>query len=195
MAVHDGDLAARTTRAMTAYRLGDSQALALLVEELTPVLWHLARHQGLDATAAEDVVQTAWLRLVERHNAITDPGSVLKWLMTTTRREAWRVSRAALRDVPVDEPTDPPLDGPPPPDLGDALGEAELGGIVWRHVRTLSARCQELLKVIAFADRPDYAAVSVALGMPLGSIGPTRGRCLAKLRTLLETDPAWEVTA
>ena len=63
---------------------------------------------------------------------------------------------------------------------------------LWQHIARLPERCQALLRVIAFADRPDYAAVAKALGMPIGSIGPTRGRCLAKLRLQLANDPAWE---
>ena len=62
---------------------------------------------------------------------------------------------------------------------------------LWRSVSRLSERCQALLRIIAFVDRPDYGAVSEALGMPVGSIGPTRGRCLAKLRSLLTADPSW----
>ena len=65
-------------------------------------------------------------------------------------------------------------------------------GRLWQHIAQLSERCRALLRVIAFADRPDYAAVAEALGMPVGSIGPTRGRCLAKLRQQLANDPAWE---
>ena len=64
---------------------------------------------------------------------------------------------------------------------------------LWRHIEQLSDRCRTLLRVIAFADRPDYAELAKSLGMPQGSIGPTRGRCLAKLRVLLADDPAWEV--
>ena len=60
---------------------------------------------------------------------------------------------------------------------------------LWTTISRLPARCQELLRIIAFVPRPDYAAVAAALGMPVGSIGPTRGRCLAKLRALLATDP------
>ena len=63
---------------------------------------------------------------------------------------------------------------------------------LWHHIAQLPERCQALLRVIAFADRPDYAAVAEALGMPVGSIGPTRGRCLAKLRLQLANDTAWE---
>ena len=63
---------------------------------------------------------------------------------------------------------------------------------LWQHIAQLPERCQALLRVIAFSDRPDYAAVAKALGMPVGSIGPTRGRCLAKLRHLLANDTSWE---
>ena len=69
---------------------------------------------------------------------------------------------------------------------------AAAGSTLWRHVALLSDRCRALLRVIAFTDRPDYAELSRALGMPQGSIGPTRGRCLAKLRLTLAADPAWE---
>jgi DNA-directed RNA polymerase specialized sigma24 family protein len=62
---------------------------------------------------------------------------------------------------------------------------------LWEHIARLSERCQALLRVIAFADRPDYASVAESLGMPVGSIGPTRGRCLAKLREQLNNDPKW----
>ena len=63
------------------------------------------------------------------------------------------------------------------------------GAALWAAIGQLSRRCQELLRIIAFVPRPDYAAVAAALGMPVGSIGPTRGRCLAKLRALLAGDP------
>jgi DNA-directed RNA polymerase specialized sigma24 family protein len=56
---------------------------------------------------------------------------------------------------------------------------------LWQRVQELSPRCQRLLRIIAFDDRPDYAGIADELGMPIGSIGPTRGRCLAKLKALL----------
>ena len=180
-------LAVRAGAAFEAYRDGDRQRMDALVDLLTPVLWHTARGQGLDAASASDVVQTAWLRLVENADRISDPRAVLGWLVTTVRRESWRVVKAHGREVgeiPAEVVSDTP-------DPATTSVLAERDGALWKHFATLSPRCQALLRVIAFSDRPDYAAVSQALGMPVGSIGPTRGRCLAKLREALGTDPAW----
>jgi DNA-directed RNA polymerase specialized sigma24 family protein len=100
--------------------------------------------------------------------------------------------RAALKaELPVDgsamtEMTDTANSLPAPE---ESVLLAERHRDVWRAVRTLPRRCQELLRVVAFVNRPDYDEIAVALGMPRGSIGPTRGRCLAKLRTLLDTEP------
>lgn len=74
----------------------------------------------------------------------------------------------------------------------DAVLRTDEQRVLWRHVNELSERCRALLRVIAFAATPDYASVAATLGMPVGSIGPTRGRCLAKLRTALLSDPSWE---
>jgi RNA polymerase sigma factor (sigma-70 family) len=185
-------LADRAADAFAAYREGDRERMSELVDLLTPVLWHTARGQRLDQTTAEDVIQTAWIRLVERADAIAEPQAVLAWLITTVRREAWRVLKKSGRAIPTDEIPDGEVDGIPTP--LDPAAEAVLREdqrSLWRSVSRLSERCQALLRIIAFVDRPDYAAVSTALGMPVGSIGPTRGRCLAKLRSLLTADPNW----
>lgn len=192
---HTEGLAVRAASALTAYRLGDAAAMSRLVDEATPLLWHIARRQGLDRSTAEDVVQTAWLRLVEGADRIEEAGAVLKWLITTTKREAWRVAREARRAVPAEEFPEPASSTVGAEDLGDIIAGAERRHVVWQHFQHLSERCRELLTALSFSDRPDYGAVSVALGMPVGSIGPTRGRCLAKLRAFLEADPAWEVRA
>ena len=78
--------------------------------------------------------------------------------------------------------------GPTPEDVAES---DDLNRRLWTHVRALSPRCQTLLRVIAYSSRPDYATISAALGMPVGSIGPTRGRCLSTLRRALANDPAW----
>jgi RNA polymerase sigma factor (sigma-70 family) len=166
------------------WRAGDHAALDDLVRSLTPVLWHVVRSYGLPTEQAEDVVQTAWLTLVRRHESISDPQAVAAWLTTTARREAWRVSRTTSLAVPIDqEVLESRL-----PHSGDAASEvvtADEQNHLWNCVHELSPRCQRLLRIVAFDSRPDYAGIADELGMPIGSIGPTRGRCLAKLKTLL----------
>lgn len=185
-------LARRAGEAFAAYRSGDEDRMGDLVEMLTPILWHTARAMRLDRQTAEDVVQSVWLVLVRRADSIAEPLALLQWLLVTTRREAWRVSRAQARTRPED--FDAPGAAPEEPSatVEEEVLQADSRSILWRHIRQLPERCRTLLRVIAFADRPDYAEIGKALGMPQGSIGPTRGRCLAKLRLALSADPAWE---
>jgi RNA polymerase sigma factor (sigma-70 family) len=181
-------LATRAAAAFTAYRGGDIRAMDELVDLLTPVLWHTARAQQVSEAVAQDAVQTSWLRLVESSERIKDPQAVMGWLIVTVRREAWRVQKANGReDHDIDENLPDRL-----PDPESVALRREGHRVLWSHFDHLPPKCQALLRVIAFAERPDYAAVSEALKMPMGSIGPTRGRCLAKLRTALANDPTWE---
>lgn len=191
-----GSLAERAAEAFRQYRSGDPEAMSLLVDETAALLWHTARSQGLSSQQAEDVVQTTWLQLVTHAESLSDPRAVLKWLLTTTRREAWASVRRSRREETRDDLVDvaPELSSHDPgPD--DVVVRNQDQRVLWRHFTTLPERCQRLLRVVALAERPDYAQVAEALGMPVGSIGPTRGRCLAKLRAALTSDPAWEVTA
>jgi RNA polymerase sigma factor (sigma-70 family) len=190
--VHE-TLASRAALLFRAYRDGDERKIGDLVELVTPILWHTARAQRLDREAAEDVVQSSWLTLVRSADSIADPQAVLQWLIITTRREAWRVVKRSDRVEPHESVGDdiatPPVELPE-----EMVLQNDADGRLWQHVAQLSDKCRALLRVIAFADRPDYAAVARALAMPVGSIGPTRGRCLAKLRQQLETDPKWGLT-
>lgn len=180
-----GSLAGEAADAFRAYLDGDAGRMADLVRLLTPSLWGVARSCGLDHEVAEEVVQSGWVALVAHAEAVRDPQAVFAWLLTTVRREAWRVSRRCDHDELDTEPTST-LPGP------EAVVESnERSAVLWRHVRALSPRCQALLRVVAFTKTPDYAAISVALDMPVGSIGPTRGRCLAALRASLQRDPGW----
>jgi RNA polymerase sigma factor (sigma-70 family) len=184
-------LSSRAAALFSAYRAGDETKMAELVALLTPILWHTARAQRLDHGMAEDVVQTAWLALVQSADTVADPQAVLQWLIVSTRREAWRTLKRVDRVQPQEIEDDDVVTGPDdrPEDL---VVRDDADSRLWAHIQSLNERCRALLRVIAFADRPDYAAVAKALAMPVGSIGPTRGRCLAKLRQLLATDPAWE---
>jgi RNA polymerase sigma factor (sigma-70 family) len=189
-------LAEQVARAFAAYRDGDDEAMSGLVDATTALLWHTARAQGLTQTQAEDVVQTTWMSLVQHAAVIHDPRAVLKWLITTTRREAWASARKSrredVRDVLGDVMDDQPV-APNGPEELVVAGQDQR--VLWKHFATLNERCQQLLRVVALAERPDYSQVAEALGMPVGSIGPTRGRCLAKLKAALVADPAWEVVS
>ncbi|NUR07630.1 MAG: sigma-70 family RNA polymerase sigma factor [Nocardioidaceae bacterium] len=188
----------RAAQAFAGYLEGDRAELDRLVTLLTPLLWHTVRSQGVDRAAADDVVQTTWLRLLHSGDAIRDPQSVVKWLLTAARREAWRVTKRARADVvrtaalfgqDGEQLTQIPGQRDEEPD--ETVLRDDSSRVLWSHVQGLSDRCRELIRVIAFADRPDYALIADSLGMPVGSIGPTRGRCLAKLRLALAADPRW----
>jgi RNA polymerase sigma factor (sigma-70 family) len=196
----DGEtLVGRATQAFTRYQAGEREALDELVAVVTPLLWRTVRGAGLDTATAEDVIQTVWLGLLRGAESVRDPRTIVKWLITCARREAWRTAKRSRVDagrvagvigVDADEllpARDDPHMLPDETVLRDTRQRQ-----LWEHVRRLPERCIQLLGVIAFADRPDYAVLADALGMPVGSIGPTRGRCLAKLRDRLRTDPLWE---
>jgi RNA polymerase sigma factor (sigma-70 family) len=171
-------------------RTGDRGGLRELVRELNPLLWHVARAQGLTSDDAADVVQTAWLEFLRQLRDIRSPQAVTSWLVTTTRREAWHRRERFRRDLPDGAAAlEAEVDPAPLPDERLIAGERDR--VLWRHFAALPERCRALLRIVSQVDRPDYARIADAFGMPRGSIGPTRGRCLAKLRELLQADPAW----
>lgn len=183
-------LSARVAASLIAYRTGDRDAMASLVRAVTPLLWHVARSFRLDASSAEDVVQNTLLAFVRHSHEIAEPQAALRWMIVTARREALRAIQVRNRVELVDE-TARAAPAPPEDEPERIVLDQVTQRVLWRNVARLSERCRQLLRVIAFADRPDYAALSAALGMPIGSIGPTRGRCLAKLRLLLSADSEW----
>jgi len=180
-----GSLASQAAEAFRDYLDGDAGRMADLVTLLTPCLWAVARSSGLDHSRAEDVVQHGWVSLAANAASVRDPQAVFAWLLTTVRREAWRAA-GRPRTEPIE--VEPASEAPGPEAV---LETNDRAAILWGHVTSLSPRCQALLRVVAFAAVPDYSSISAALGMPVGSIGPTRGRCLAALRGALLTDPAW----
>ncbi len=167
------------------WRQGRTRAMDELVRLMSPVLWHVVRAYGLDRALAEDVVQTTWLTLVRRHETIADPRAVSGWLTTCARREAWRVGKLHRRADPTEvENLEPHL--PTHESAEDSAVDGDQSSRLWSAVATLDERCRRLLRVVAFEERPDYARLAQDLSMPIGSIGPTRQRCLAKVRAVLE---------
>jgi RNA polymerase sigma factor (sigma-70 family) len=175
---------------------GDAAAWDALVERYTGLLWSVARGHRLGDADAGDVVQTTWLRLLENLRRIDDPERLPGWLVTTARRECLRVLRRSGREVlggGDDSALDVVDELAPPVDA--SLLDSERDVALWQGFDRLPERCQRLLRVLMAAEPPAYAQVSTVLGMPVGSIGPTRMRCLDRLRGLLrETGYAFEPT-
>ncbi|MDW4573780.1 sigma-70 family RNA polymerase sigma factor [Microbacterium sp. M3] len=174
----------RAAALFVRWRDGDSRAMDELVRLMSPPLWHVVRSYGLDHALAQDVVQTTWLTLVRRHETINDPLAVSGWLSMCARREAWRVGKQHRRaDATEAESLEPHL--PVHESAEQTAAHHDENRRLWSAVATLNDRCQRLLRIVAFEDRPDYARIAEDLAMPIGSIGPTRQRCLAKLRAAL----------
>jgi len=169
---------------------GEPAAWDGLVERYTNLLWSVGRAHRLSTADAGDVVQTTWLRLVENLERIQDPERLAGWLVTTARRECLKVLRRGGRELAIGT-DDAALDvvDELAPALDAALLAEERDAALWACFTRLSERCQLLLRVLMATDAPAYAEVSEALGMPIGSIGPTRMRCLDRLRAVArETD-------
>jgi RNA polymerase sigma factor (sigma-70 family) len=180
-----GEVWGQASSAFERWTAGDAVALDELVRVMTPVLWHVVRAYRLSNELAEDVVQTTWLALVRSREAIQEATAVGGWLTTTARREAWRVAKATGRGIPVEDDELArrlPDEESPESEVVRRDGDERL----WDAVEKLSERCQALLRIVAFEHRPDYTTIAANLGMPVGSIGPTRGRCLSKLRALIQ---------
>jgi RNA polymerase sigma factor (sigma-70 family) len=184
-----GSGAGRLVRAAAS---GDEAAWQAIVERFGGLVWAVTRGYRLPPADAADVFQTTWLRLAEHLGRITNPDHVGAWLATTARHECLRTARASMRTVPVEDATLTGIgyvDNRSPEqavlDAEAARLRSERARAVWRAFHGLSARCQQLLRVLMAAPPPSYAEVAAALGMPVGSIGPTRARCLGHLRQML----------
>lgn len=163
---------------------GDAVAWDELVDRFGGLVWSITRAYRLNPADAADVSQTAWLRLVEHLDRLREPGRVGAWLASTTQRECLRVLRLARRQMPVgDEVFDTPDLYAAPLHARALLSERDVA--LWRSFERLPDRCRTLLRLLVADPTPAYEEVAAAVGLPVGSIGPTRTRCLDKLRRLL----------
>jgi RNA polymerase sigma factor (sigma-70 family) len=173
-----------TQELLTAAARGDQAAWDLLVSRFARLVWSVARSFRLSDADAADVCQTTWLRLVEHLDAINDPDRLAGWLATTARRESLGVLRRRDREVPVyDSPQEEDEDEDQDPERRTI--EQDEHRELWDAFDRLSERCRSLLRVLAVSPLESYAQVAAALSIPVGSIGPTRARCLDRLRARL----------
>ena len=161
-------------------RDGDQTAWDRIVERYAPLVWSLCQRYHLARADADDVGACVWLRLVEKLDTIREPAALPGWLATTTRRECLRLLQAKNRELPVEDNQRLVDDANPAADAW--LLEQERLIALRLAYGDLSERCRQLLKLL-FADPvTPYDEISAILGMPVGAIGPTRQRCLGKLR-------------
>jgi RNA polymerase sigma factor (sigma-70 family) len=173
--------AAELERIVMAAADGDRDAVSKLVQRFAPRVRSVARAHRLAAHDIEDVMQTTWLRLVEQVHTIRNPIAVGAWLESTARHECLRIIKKNARERPTDnelvfDAPAPPMHERPLPTSGRWVPALDAA------VKQLPGHQQQLLSML-FTDRsPRYIEVSQALGIPIGSIGPTRARSLARLR-------------
>lgn len=174
---------------------GDSSAWELLVDRFALLVRSVAVRHGLSAVEVDDVGQEVFLALAQNLHRIEDAEALPAWLITTTRRFSWRAWQRRRRETPADveavEATTmhggPRLIGAGMPSMAELLNGWALQELLAVAMQKLTPRCRDLIELL-FLDEsePDYSEVSARLGIPKGSIGPTRSRCLEQLRMQLE---------
>jgi RNA polymerase sigma factor (sigma-70 family) len=170
-----------------AVRAGDSGAWDRLVGRYAALVLSVPRKMGLDAADCDEVFQATWITLHQHGKLIRKPSSLPSWIITTARREAWRLERARRRRANVEEEgmeLRPVTAESLPP---EELERLELIQLVRDGVRSLPERCRVLLERLELAaDKPSYEELAEEMGIPVGSVGPTRMRCLARLARRLK---------
>jgi RNA polymerase sigma factor (sigma-70 family) len=156
---------------------GDAGAWRELVRRYERLVWHMARLEGLDEIDARDAAQATWLRLVEHLAGLREPERLASWLAITGRREAVRLRTRSRRLRPTD-PWELP-DEPSGEQVEADVLEQERSKALLAALGRLSTACQALIRLLIC--ETSYEDISVALGIAVGSIGPTRARCLARL--------------
>jgi RNA polymerase sigma factor (sigma-70 family) len=168
---------------------GDRRAWERLVKQYARLIWSITVEFKLTESDASDVAQTTWLRLLEHIDRIEYPNRVGSWLAATARNECLRNLAARKRVVVLAHDEEEVLFGAAAvagPEVDERILADERDQVVRDALSRLPRRWQRLLELL-MADPPTpYADISDELGLPVGSIGPTRGRCLAQLRVLLQ---------
>jgi RNA polymerase sigma factor (sigma-70 family) len=171
------------TDLVTRARNGDKQAWDALVERYAPLVWSICRRHQLGSADAEDVSQSVWLQLVAQLNKVRDPAALPGWLATTAQRESGKARRAARRSLALGHVLDATrIPGQQTGIAEHELLRAERDAALHEAFTRLPPSCQRLIAMLIEDPPVPYAQISAQLGIPVGSIGPSRGRCLEKLR-------------
>lgn len=173
------------TRLVRAAAAGDHKAWDSLVSRYVALLWSIAFRHGLNESDAADVVQNTWLRFFEHIDQLREPARVGSWLATTAQRESLRIVAQRQRVVPSDdEATFDGADRLQAP-VDEALLVREQLAEARAALDTLPPTWRSLVVLLTQDPPPSYEMIGAYLGVPIGSIGPTRGRCVRRLRALV----------
>ncbi len=178
-----GDLAEAPIDVLVAEATeGNQAAWTVIVDRYAALVWSICVRFRLSESDAADVVQTVWLRTVERLSTLREPAALPGWLATTTRRECIKASGSGRTSWPLGElaATLPADEDSTAPDV--ELLAAERRAMVREAFAQLPEHCRRLLALLVSDEQHSYADISARLHISVGSIGPTRGRCLDKLR-------------
>lgn len=157
---------------------GNEQAWTILIERYGRLIYTIPLRFGLSKPVADEIFQETCLILLEKLDTLRDRQRIGSWLVTVTRRaciQRWRRKAADLVELPESHKA--------PDDIENQVLRVEQQYLVQRALENLNPRCQHLLKWLFFdASSPSYDDIAEKLDIPKGSIGPTRSRCLDKLR-------------
>ena len=162
-------------------RNGDRTAWDEIVERYAALVWSVCRRYRLSDADAADIWGNVWLRLVEGLDTLREPAALPGWLATTTARACARLYKSGKRQFPVSDLE--LVEDRLAPAADEWLLTMERHAALRAAFAELSERCREILSLLFSEDAPAYAEASITLGMPVGSIGPTRQRCLQTLRS------------
>lgn len=183
----ESDEAERVAGLVAAAAAGDETAWSRLVDHFAGLVWSVIRGYRISTADSADVSQTTWMRLAEHIHKVREPERIGAWLATTAGRECLRMIRQNQRAVPSDDVflTEVP-DADPAVAPDHRVLALERDGELWEAFSELPAKAQVLLRLLFADPPPSYDEISAATGMPVGSIGPTRGRYLAQLKARME---------
>lgn len=160
---------------------GRAESWDVLVRRYERLVYSVARRTGLGAADAADVTQSAFIALLESLDSVRDEEKLSSWLATVARRQAWKMRRKTANEFPQDETPEP-----------DPVEEAAWADILdlQQALTALDAPCRDLLSALYFDPaQPSYVEIAERFNRTVGGIGPMRGRCLKRMRTMLEQTP------
>lgn len=217
----DNDCFGAIDRAFTNYLGGSSEAFGTVMKLSGPFVRRAVHDCGVPSASVDDVMQMVWCRLINKASSVRDPRAVTAWLTTTARRESLRWLRRHKQESTdartalstkgtAAEPSRQVVGSvavpgagywastPGPTTAGSELLEParivelrERNALLREHIDRLPTKCQRILHAVADSARPDYRGLAEQLGIAVGSVGPTRSRCLRQLRESLAADPRW----